>query len=991
MITASQSLERHFTQALLLRAWEAVAAKASAPGIDEVTVPMFARQAQQRIERLHETLISGTYAPQPAVTFPKRKDDSAGMRMLAILTVRDRIAARAGAQMLMHHHNEGLQPQSYAYRPRKGATKAVTVVERHLRDSSHAVRIDIADFFDSIDYDLLGKTLLQLGEPDEVVELLLRCARIRRFDGVEVRTPERGVPQGSPLAPVLSNLYLDSLDRELNHHHFRFIRYADDLLILARDADEASHAYRVTQRSLDALHLELSTAKSRVSSVDDGFVFLGFLFNRNGKTPCREACERLSRKMSEAYSDEDDQELTARRNAVLRGWTNYFGEEAAENVLNRPFVEKTESAAPQVVLDVPSAKSNPAQQTTSQKHPRQGLAETDQGTEILPEEDSRTAETPETERINAETDRQRPTATEETHSSETPKSAEDEESAEAQAQAPVESTAAENLAECRELFSSGRFQQASQTVRRVLADDEAVLSKSESREATGLLADIYERQGLHGAAAKCRRSAGIDEKKAADHEDLEPPFGAKDVEKWLEVFGASTQPAYRQFIDRLGRHGYRPASRALNAEYLRDHWRGRHTVAVPVFIDKERVPFGCVDLDITRSTLDTLKAEQIEQKREEILRDAVHILDTAHRAGVEGVLEDSGYKGYHVWFFFFAPLNATHVRRFLIELQRVAGPPPDGTHRELFPGSDSPKPDSVGMRIKVPMGTHRLSGRRSAFLAPDGKQCDLHEQLTRLSVRTNGRALYQAVGHWQTAAPGQAEQPANASKQEKTASTSQNRIENLYEHCAVLRALRKKATEHHELTHYERSVVRGILNPLGDDGRKEIHRLIGNCANYSPSTTNKMLADTKAHRPMGCRRIREILDSMCADLPCHCRFKPKKNDYAHPLRHLDTNGGSGKNSKSGAARNSSKPTPRDGNSGSSPPQQPDDAEESEPHGDDEDIIALIKTYRETRRKLLETQQQIEAALDDNPSLALAFGDLKSDGADPDIKHWIIEL
>jgi hypothetical protein len=500
-----------------------------------------------------------------------------------------------------------------------------------------------------------------------------------------------------------------------------------------------------------------------------------------------------------------------------------------------------------------------------------------------------------------------------------------------------------------------------------------------------LLAEVYDCQGMHGAAIKCRETAGV--KQPPNHSSESGDAGARrtfvfgkvQVDSWVEMFGGSSKPVYRQYVDRVGRCGYRPASETLSAAYLRDHWKQRHTLAVPVFVDSSRVHFAVVDLDVTRNVLDRLDAKALADKRELVLQDALNVLDTAHRAGVEGVLEDSGFKGYHVWFFFHEPLQAKGVRDFIKALLNVCGEPPEGTHREVFPGSDSPKQDAVGMRIKLPLGLHRISGRTSKFLAPNGSECDFLQQLDMLRIRVRANSLRQAQSQFHQS---MMLNEKDVNPDDSKGSNERSDIAVLYQKCVVLRALRDKAKSTGSLAHAERAVLRGILAPLGPDGCAEVHTILGHCDNYSHSVTERMLHASAGKHPMGCRRVREILDGLCSDLTCHCRFKPKKGDYAHPLRHLAL---------------SSAQTGIHGNPTKNPGPIAVDSHEAEGGDiqtavtDSASIMEAIQTYRQARQQLLKAQKQLNKVVDGDLRKELPFGVLTRGEPDPELFRWIVEV
>jgi group II intron reverse transcriptase/maturase len=329
MIKTADNLEYVFSEEHLMQSWHDVAIKKAAPGIDNITVDIFARNPLERIRRIHDLIVSNRYNPQPLILFHKEKKNSS-FRTLTIPTISDKIVARTAAGFELRRYQNIFAPQSYAYRPHRGALKAVSVVEEKVKDPNvrYVARIDIRDFFDTIDHKLLRNMLIGGGTSENLTRFIMMFADNPRFDGTQIITPHTGVPQGSPLAPVLSNIYLDYFDKEMNKTGISFLRYADDIIIFGRNSDEAGNHMNYAIKVLETLKLDVSIDKTRIYSTDSGFIFLGFFFNKNGKVPSSDSVEHLNEMLeSPKYDDETESEYNKRLEAVLRGWKNYFEHE----------------------------------------------------------------------------------------------------------------------------------------------------------------------------------------------------------------------------------------------------------------------------------------------------------------------------------------------------------------------------------------------------------------------------------------------------------------------------------------------------------------------------------------------------------------------------------------------------------------------------------------------------------------------------------------
>ncbi|MBD1206746.1 MAG: CRISPR-associated endonuclease Cas1 [Rhodobacteraceae bacterium] len=298
--------------------WARVLANHGAAGGDGMTVARFAETAEKRLLKLSVDLRRGCWRPGPsrAVDVPKRKG---GTRRLMIPPVADRVVQGAIGQAL----GPVLEPQfsdaSFGYRPGRGVQDALEAVARW-RDRGfwHVVEADIVTFFDSLRHDrLLQKLDAALSGVTGAGRIVDLVALILEGHAQETGVQGSGVPQGSPLSPLLSNLYLDALDDALDDRGLRLIRYADDFIILARQRETAEAALEEAREVLAGEGLELHAGSSRVWDFDRGFAFLGELFVKGMQMPAREESEENPVSLLRAVA-EDDAQVEARTEAEVR-------------------------------------------------------------------------------------------------------------------------------------------------------------------------------------------------------------------------------------------------------------------------------------------------------------------------------------------------------------------------------------------------------------------------------------------------------------------------------------------------------------------------------------------------------------------------------------------------------------------------------------------------------------------------------------------------
>ena len=263
-------------------AWERVRANGGCAGGDGETVEGFRPRAAKRLIILSRLLRTGEYRPRDlrVVQVAKR---SGGTRPLAIPSIEDRVAQTACAQILTPVLDPTFADASFGYRPGRSVAMAVRAVGRlRSRGFTHVVEADIVRCFERIPQgpllDRLENALAGRAGGSRVADL---AAHWMEHASLALDTPGRGLAQGSPLSPLLANLYLDSIDDALEARHVRLVRFADDFVLLCRSEAAARRALDEAEAVLGAHGLELRGDRTRVVDFDRGFEFLGHLFVRS--------------------------------------------------------------------------------------------------------------------------------------------------------------------------------------------------------------------------------------------------------------------------------------------------------------------------------------------------------------------------------------------------------------------------------------------------------------------------------------------------------------------------------------------------------------------------------------------------------------------------------------------------------------------------------------------------------------------------------------
>lgn len=271
-------IERVLEPANMQRAWKRVKSNRGAPGIDGMCIEDFHQFACEHWPEIRQALHDGTYEPEPVrrVAIPK---PSGGERLLGIPTVVDRVIQQAIAQVLGPLFDPGFSESSFGFRPGRSAHGALRQVQGFIGEGYRiAVDLDLAKFFDNVQHDVLMARVGRKVRDTRLLALIGRYLRAGVLVGETLQATEIGTPQGGPLSPLLANILLDDLDKELERRGHRFARYADDLVILVKSHRAGERVMASVTRFLTReLKLVVNEQKSRVVKTND-CVFLGFTF-----------------------------------------------------------------------------------------------------------------------------------------------------------------------------------------------------------------------------------------------------------------------------------------------------------------------------------------------------------------------------------------------------------------------------------------------------------------------------------------------------------------------------------------------------------------------------------------------------------------------------------------------------------------------------------------------------------------------------------------
>ena len=321
-------MEQVVTQENATAAWLAVKRNAGAPGIDGMTTGQLRDHVRAHWETIRAKLLAGTYVPSPVrrVEIPK---PNGGVRLLGIPTVLDRWIQQMLLQVLQAIFDPTFSAQSFGFRPGKRAHDAVCTARNYVQAGKNwVVDMDITQFFDRVNHDILMNRIGQTIRDKRVLRLMGKYLRAGVMVEGVVQSSEEGTPQGGPLSPLLANIYLDALDRELEQRGLAFSRYADDCNMYVSSQRAAERVLAsVTDWIKKHLRLEVNATKSGTGRPWER-KFLGFRINPQGKIEAAsQSVERFKMKVRELWrscQSQTSDELRGTWRAYVRGWWGYY-------------------------------------------------------------------------------------------------------------------------------------------------------------------------------------------------------------------------------------------------------------------------------------------------------------------------------------------------------------------------------------------------------------------------------------------------------------------------------------------------------------------------------------------------------------------------------------------------------------------------------------------------------------------------------------------
>jgi RNA-directed DNA polymerase len=323
-------MDKIYAEKTLAAAWQRVQANAGAYGVDQMSVELFACNAQRYLTELSQAIRTGSYKPQAIrrVTIPKA---GGGERPLGIPTVKDRVAQTALKFVIEPVFEREFLDSSYGFRPHRGCKDALREVQRQLNAGRvWVVDADLKSYFDTLSHEKLMDKLKRRLADGNVLQLIECYLRQDIVTQAESWTPTMGTRQGAVISPLLANVYLHDLDCEMANAGYTMVRYADDFVVLCESQEQAQAALARVKVWVQAHELTLHPDKTHVGNClerGQGFEFLGYRFEAGHRTIRRKsilAFRDKVRKLTRRNCGQSLKYLVERLNPMLKGWFGYF-------------------------------------------------------------------------------------------------------------------------------------------------------------------------------------------------------------------------------------------------------------------------------------------------------------------------------------------------------------------------------------------------------------------------------------------------------------------------------------------------------------------------------------------------------------------------------------------------------------------------------------------------------------------------------------------
>ena len=827
----------------LLVAWDRVRKNKPAAGVDNITYEQFEMDKSEQLRKLHDNLENHTYSCFPIKEVTLYKGEKA--RKIALYCMQDKVVQQSLALELNKIYDSQFTSQTYAYRPNMSALDAIQkindkiVTERY----SYYVKLDIQDFFGSVEWRQLEQLLRFDIKEDDVIELIRvnACGLSLDQESGDLTEKRTGIYQGSGIAPILSNIYLRDFDRWLcNIPDTFFIRYSDDMIVLGRDQDGMLNILQEMKRRLENVSLKINEKKSSVGSISEGISFLGYSFNTEGKFVPAKAEDNLQERLEMMWLTSADLSIEEKLKKVLEivgGWEQYFRDERTiSSIFEYTALVHANTENEDILKELAEKRiefKNIYRDIAgflSEKWKNKGYS----GLELFEYEQFYTVPVIYLPEL------------------------------------VTENVYRKELIKCyRKLFVLENYDDAIELMQtysdlteykngEFWQEKSEYMRKMEDRTFDSLL--LMERSG-----------------------DKDVLFRAESLKKYIKLFVGREDLYVQEVLDYNKKRNTEDVLLPINESKIKELLLGKATYGTYIQRSNSTVRFMVFDIDVSKRVL--LKINRNDDAFGTYLQKA---LDTTvilkkklKGMGIQSYVEYSGYRGYHLWVF----INEWIPVRYAVMLMDIvlAGleDDPDVTI-ECFPNKQRIKAGKYGQRIKLPYGIHLKTGEHSFFVGEDGNPeynvDHIMDIIASVSLSEIKRVIAQSTSQRDT------EPKTEVDTDISFLEVIDTGVQEILLHCNLMRYLVQKSYKTGYLSHFERLSILYVFGHVGDEGKKFVHKVMSFTMNYQHNITERFILKMP-EKPISCVKLRDQYKKQTAEFGCSCVFSRAKNCYPSPVLH----------------------------------------------------------------------------------------------------------
>lgn len=825
----------------LREAWQRVRKNKPAAGVDDVSCELFDSRIETELKQLHIELADHRYHALPVKMVTIYRGDKA--REIALYSMRDKVVQQSVATELNKIYDHTFPTRAFAYRNDYSALQAVNETNERIAqgDLKYILKVDIRHYFDEMRWELLQRFLSEDIREEDVMELIREncCSVSLDMKSGDLVAKRKGIYQGSSISPILSNLYLRNFDRWMESRTQYYARFSDDMIALGSDREDLIDTLKEISVRLESLGLKLNQEKSMCVSLDEGLDFLGYHFDKSGKTIPAEAEERLAERLESMWLTSGDigtENKLIKAQEITGGWNQYFRED-------REIGSVIELAALLYGAgdDIEKIRILAGERKKLENNYRDLMVYMSSvwnryGMPIL--------EMLEYEQYY---------------------------------QIPETGTRLDyNSALTKELIGFYR-----QFV--VLEDDEIAgnimqcYTDLQYYEAAAVWQKRQER--IRDTAA--RRQISIMPQRSLEDDQI--IFDNNTAARMMKAFSGREDIHSKEVIGRDRNRQSEMVPSPLTEKLLVQHLCGEITLGTYIQRSNATVRYIVIDVDVSKKVL--LKTERGTDmfntylfKAQNKALDICRLLD---HMGLRGYLEYSGYRGYHVWLFM-TEWMPTRYANMLCECIEARISTDDDLMIEFFPNKTRVKEGKYGQVIKLPYGIHVKTGERSYFIDDEGRPVleinPFIDGLARYTISAVKRVLASYTGIQESV------EKKEVDKDLKVFGDIGDNVREVLDKCNLMRYLCQKSAKTSYLSHFERLTVLYVFGHMGDEGKDFIHRVMSLTLNYSYNTTEKYI-QRRPDSPVSCVKLQDQYKMITAEIGCNCNFKKTKGCYPSPVLH----------------------------------------------------------------------------------------------------------